>query len=53
MRKTLLVAIIALLSATTFAQLPKVTLKTLDGKTISTETLSNDGKPFIISFFAL
>ena len=53
MRKTLLVAIVALLSATTFAQLPKVTLKTLDGKTISTETLSNDGKPFIISFFAL
>ena len=53
MRKALLVAIVALLSATTFAQLPKVTLKTLDGKTISTETLSNDGKPFIISFFAL
>ncbi len=34
------------------AQLPAVTLKDIDGKTISTDTLSNDGKPFIISFFA-
>lgn len=34
------------------AQLPSVTLKTLDGKTVDTATLSNDGKPFVISFFA-
>ena len=34
------------------AQLPAVTLKTLDGGTIQSETLSNDGKPFIIDFFA-
>ena len=27
-------------------------LKTLDGKTIDTSKLNNDGKPFIISFFA-
>jgi len=27
-------------------------LKTLDGKTVDTSTLNNDGKPFIISFFA-
>lgn len=34
------------------AQLPSVTLKTIDGKTVRTDTLSNDGKPFIIDFFA-
>ena len=27
-------------------------MKTLDGKTIDTSTLSNDGKPLVISFFA-
>ena len=35
-----------------FAQLPSVTLKTMDGKTVNTDTLKNDGKPFIIDFFA-
>ncbi|MCI6702733.1 MAG: TlpA disulfide reductase family protein [Prevotellaceae bacterium] len=34
------------------AQLPSVTLKTIDGKTVRTDTLSNNGKPFIIDFFA-
>ena len=44
---------IALIMASTsaFAQLPSVMLKTLDGKTIDTSKLNNDGKPFIISFF--
>ncbi len=37
---------------TTLAQLPAITLKTMDGKTVRTDTLSNDGKPFIIDFFA-
>ena len=32
--------------------LPSVSLKSLDGKTVNTSQLSNDGKPFIISFFA-
>lgn len=32
--------------------LPAVELKTLDGKTINTADLSNNGKPIIISFFA-
>lgn len=36
----------------TFAQLPSVQLKDIDGNTIDTATLQNDGKPFIISFFA-
>ncbi len=34
------------------AQLPAVTLKTIDGRTVRTDTLNNGGKPFIIDFFA-
>ena len=34
------------------AQLPSVTLKDINGKTITTDTLNNGGKPFIIHFFA-
>jgi peroxiredoxin len=35
-----------------WAQLPAVTLKSMDGKTVTTDTLSNNGKPIIIDFFA-
>ena len=54
MSKCILTTVICLLAAVGVAQaqLPAVTLKTLDGKTVNTETLSNDGKPFIIDFFA-
>lgn len=39
--------------ATAHAQkLPSVTLKTIDGRTVQTDTLSNNGRPFIIDFFA-
>ncbi len=34
------------------AQLPSVTLKRIDGKSLRTDTLSNGEKPMIISFFA-
>lgn len=34
------------------AQLPSVQLKDLNGRTVDTATLSNDGKPFAVSFFA-
>lgn len=34
------------------AQLPVVTLKTMNGTEVRTDTLSNGGKPFIIDFFA-
>lgn len=34
------------------AQLPAVTLTDITGKTVRTDTLSNGGRPFIISFFA-
>lgn len=53
MKKILLVALLLVgFIATASAQLPAVNLKTIDGKTINTAELSNDGKPFIISFFA-
>ena len=48
----LLAIIIFLGRETASAQLPAVTLRTIDGKAVSTDTLSNDGKPFIIDFFA-
>lgn len=35
-----------------YAQLPSVTLKDISGKVMDTAKLNNDGKPFIISFFA-
>ena len=34
------------------AQLPQVTLKTMDGKAVRVDTLNNGGKPFVIDFFA-
>lgn len=41
-----------LVSFAAHAQLPSVQLKDINGKSIDTKTLSNDGKPFAISFFA-
>jgi len=53
MKRILLVATLLIgLIATANAQLPAVSLKTIDGKTVNTAELNNDGKPFIISFFA-
>ena len=46
-----LIALIAMVGVAQ-AQLPAVTLKTMDGKTVKTDTLSNNGKPFIIDFFS-
>lgn len=34
------------------AQIPNVTLRTIMGEPVRTDTLSNNGKPFIIDFFA-
>ena len=52
LRKLFLFVAFAMVAMVANAQLPSVKLKTLDGKTIDTSTLSNDGKPFVISFFA-
>ena len=35
-----------------FGKIPSVDVKTLDGKTFNTSTISNDGKPVIITFWA-
>ena len=54
MRKLLVSFFVCLLAGIGIAQaqLPAVTLKTIDGTTVQTESLNNDGKPFIIDFFA-
>ena len=54
MKKSILLSIVAFaLSVSSLqAQLPAVTLKTLNGSEVRTDTLSNNGKPFIIDFFA-
>lgn len=52
MKRTLALSLVALLAISSFAQLPSVSLKDINGKTVNTATLSNGGKPFIISFFA-
>ncbi|MFW5595911.1 MAG: TlpA family protein disulfide reductase [Prevotella sp.] len=46
--KVMLVSLVG----TAMAQLPSVTLKDINGKTVTTDTLNNGGKPFIIDFFA-
>ncbi len=48
----LLTILFVALAAQAQNALPSVNIKTLDGKEINTATLNNDGKPFIISFFA-
>ena len=54
MKKTFLSLLVLLTCAisTVSAQLPSVTLKDINGKTVRTDTLSNNGKPYIIDFFA-
>ena len=50
--RNLLVVAVSLTAATAEAQLPSVSLKNTEGKTIDTAKLDNEGKPFVISFFA-
>ena len=55
MRRFVLLALTVLLASALHAQarLPKVTLKNTDGKSVQTDTLSNNGRPVIVSFFAI
>jgi len=62
MKKILILALIFMSVNVAFAQeeeqvvlnnLPAVYIKTLDGETFNTSTISNDGKPILISFWAL
>ena len=52
MKKLFLLAFLILGFQFGYAQLPSVQLKTMDGKVVDTANLNNDGKPFVISFFA-
>ncbi len=61
MKKCILLAFTLIICFSAFSQeeaqkgqkLPSVQVKTMDGKTLNTADLSNDGKPMIISFWAL
>ncbi len=52
MKKFLLAVVALVLSVSAFAELPSVQLKDINGKRVNTAKLNNDGKPYIISFFA-
>ncbi|MBQ0008086.1 MAG: TlpA family protein disulfide reductase [bacterium] len=52
MKKTLFIALLALVSVAASAKLPSVQLKDIEGNVVNTAELLNDGKPFIVSFFA-
>lgn len=60
MKKLIITSIFSLIIIFSFAQnsekntnLPSVNIKTLDGQTFNTQDITNDGKPVIISFWAL
>lgn len=60
MKKVFIATLFSFLALVSFAQqgekntnLPSVNIKTLDGKTFNTQDITNDGKPVIISFWAL
>ena len=52
MKRILLSIAILAVVQTVSAQLPQVTLKDMNGRAVRVDTLSNDGKPIIIDFFA-
>ena len=52
MKRIITSLMLAIVCISMYAQLPSVDLKTLDGKSINSSALSNDGKPFAICFFA-
>jgi len=51
-KRLFLLGLFAAMFACVNAQLPKVSLKDINGKPVQTDQLSNGGKPFIIDFFA-
>lgn len=53
MKKGFIALILTIITSfSAIAQLPKVMLKDVNGNTVDTSQLSNDGKPFIIDFWA-
>lgn len=51
-KRILLTGLLAFAFSMAKAQLPAVVLKSIDGKAVMTDTIANNGKPFIIDFFA-
>lgn len=52
MKKILMIAMMVVAAVALHAQLPNVQLKDINGKTVQTGAISNNGKPVIISFWA-
>ena len=52
MKRLFFIAVMMAFVGTVCAQLPSVSLKDINGKAVNTTELQNDGKPFIIDFFA-
>ena len=52
MKKTLLFALMLISTLLMHAQLPNVTLQDMEGTTVQTGSIENDGNPVIISFWA-
>lgn len=52
MKKLLFFVTMFVMSSMLHAQLPNVTLQDIEGNTVQTAGISNDGKPVIISFWA-
>ena len=55
MKRILILMVLFTAAQITFAQrsLPKVDLKTMDNTVTSTDAFDNEGKPIVISFWAL
>lgn len=52
MKRLLTAILLALLTTAAWAQLPKLTLKNIEGKDVPVQSLTAEGKPIVISFFA-
>mgnify|MGYP003462725814 FL=1 len=52
MKKILMITMMVVAAVAMHAQLPNVQLKDINGNTVQTGSISNNGKPIIISFWA-
>lgn len=52
MKKVLVLLMGVMFVCVSYAQLPSVTLQDIEGNTVQTGSIENDGKPMIISFWA-
>ena len=52
MKKILMITMMVVAAVAMYAQLPNVQLKDINGNTVQTGSISNNGKPVIISFWA-